>query len=143
MQTIFKYAHNMEIMEIMDKDVVEIAGTADSPRVILDRNQGTISFTGRSLPENPRAFYYPILNWLSSYSENPKSETHLTLNMDYFNTASSKMIMEVIEAVKKSEKSGSSLKVDWYYLEDDEEMLEAGQEFAELTDTVFNFISYE
>jgi len=133
----------MEAIEIIEKELVEIKGTADSPEVCLDRKQGILKFTGRSLPENPRAFYYPILNWLANYAENPTSETHLILNMDYFNTASSKMIMEIIDTVKNCQKSGSSLKIDWHYMEDDEEMLEAGQEFADITDTVFNFIPYD
>ncbi len=133
----------METMEIADKDVVEIKGTADTPEVILNRNEGVIQFNGRSLPENPKAFYQPIKSWLAVYSENPCPNTHLILNMDYFNTASSKMIMEVIDTIKVCEKSGSSLKIDWHYMEDDDEMMEAGQEFAEITETVFNFFSYE
>ena len=132
----------MDLTKIINTEKVEIPGTSDTPKVALDRNSGKFSFSGRSLPQNPKEFYNPILNWISAYSKQPQKETHLVFNMDYFNTASSKMILEVIEAVKLSESPESKLKIDWHYFEDDEEMYDTGKEFAEMTNAVFNYCAY-
>ena len=133
----------MELTEILEKERIEISGTSDSPKVVLDRKSGTFSFTGRSLPENPKEFYHPLLKWLSIYSKQPQKETHLIFSLDYFNTASSKMILDIIESAKQSESAGSTLTIDWHYLEDDEEMYDTGREFAEMTNCKFNYLVYD
>jgi len=132
----------MNLSEINNTEVVEISGTSDSPKVVFDYNSGKFSFSGRSLPQNPKEFYNPLLKWISAYSKQPHKETHLVFNMEYFNTASSKMILEVIEAFKQSENAASKLKIDWHYFEDDEEMYDTGKEFSEMTNTDFNYFAY-
>jgi hypothetical protein len=133
----------MEALLDIDNDVVEIQATIDSPGIVLNRQKGLIKFTGRSLPENPKEFYNPIMSWLSKYVEKPCDKTHVVLNMDYFNTASSKILLDVLETAKSIQKAGNSISIDWHYLEDDEDMLEVGQDFADIIETPFNFIPYD
>jgi hypothetical protein len=128
--------------EIYGKENVHMEGTNDTPEIELNKREGFIKFSGRSLPENPKNFYEPIKDWLNFYLENPPKTTHVVFAFDYFNTASSKMIMEIIDLVKNVEKKNSELTIDWHYQEDDEDMLEAGEDFAEVTMTTIYFHPY-
>jgi len=132
----------MDSNEILGKDNVIIEGTNETPEIILNKKEGIIKFSGRSLPENPKNFYDPVKHWLSGYGENPAKSTHVTFAFDYFNTASSKMIMEIIDLIKNVEKKNSTLTIDWHYQQDDEDMLEAGEDFAEVTMTTIYFHPY-
>jgi hypothetical protein len=119
-------------------DTININGTEDTPKIILDKSNGTFEISGRSLPEDAADFYNPVLNWLDSYSKDHNSSTNFILKLEYFNTASSKLILDLlskVEAIKGA-------KVMWYHFEDDEDMLEAGQEFAELVEIPFEFKTY-
>lgn len=132
----------MDLTEMLGKDSVLIEGTTETPEINLNAKNGEISFAGRSLPENPKIFYDPIKTWLAGYSENPAETTHVSFVFDYFNTASSKLIMEIIDIIRIVESKNGNLKIDWYYQEDDEDMMEAGEDFESVTGAQFNFISY-
>ena len=63
--------------------------------------------------------------------------------MDYFNTASSKMLLEIFEHFKAMFDAGNKVVIDWYYQEDDEDMQDAGEDYADIVEVPFNFISYQ
>ncbi len=132
----------MELANLQEKDVVNIKGTLETPQILLNKNDGTMKFAGRSLPENPKLFYAPFKNWLAVYVENPKPYTHVTFMFDYINTTSSKMVMELIDIFKKVEERNGRLIIDWYYQQDDEDMLESGEDFEQVTGSEFNYHSY-
>ena len=138
---------NQEAISVLeqepDKEFVFIKGTSETPEVKLDRIKGEIKFSGRSLPEDAKSFYKPIKNWLSLYIENPVKGTHAIFAYEYFNTASSKIILEMLDLLKLAELKDDQLKIEWHYLEDDDDMLEAGEDFAEIADLEFDFVSYK
>lgn len=51
--------------------------------------------------------------------------------MVYFNTSSSKAILDIIDILEKHHKQGGNIKLFWYYEEDDEDIQESGEEFVE------------
>lgn len=116
--------------------------TQSTPEVKLDKENGKMEFSGRSLPENVKEFYNPIIEWIDDYLKEPESSTRVIFNFEYFNTASSKMILDIIEKLSELN-NNSDLKVDWYYIEEDDDMLEAGEDYSDITEIPFNFISYE
>ena len=118
-----------------------IEGTKSTPNVILDKEKGIFQFIGNSLPENAMGFYHPIINWVTEYLTNPNPSTELTFKLAYFNTASSKIIYELIKQHVSLKNSPNAIKVNWYYSEEDEDMLEAGKDYQDLTKLHFEFIS--
>lgn len=120
-------------------EVLNYEGTEDTPKVVLDKANGHFEISGRSLPEDSAEFYQPILDWLSEYANSPNDETPFIFKLEYFNTASSKLILDVLSRLETID--GAS--VVWYYHEDDEDMFEAGEEFDDLVDDVeFSFETY-
>jgi hypothetical protein len=116
-------------------DALTLAETDETPAVVLDSKKGTFEITGRSIPLNAAEFYAPLIDWMQRYAQDPNPATHMTVRLEYFNTASAKQILDLLYALEKIK--GAS--VGWYFDEDDEDMEEAGQEFAELVRIPFEF----
>ena len=124
-------------------DVISIKGTPETPEVQLDNGRGVFEISGKSLPEDVKEFYNPLLKWFDEYAKSPNPQTVLKIKMDYFNTASSKMILELFEVVKKIHLAGNPTVIEWYYQEDDEDMQDAGQDYSDLVEMPFKLISYQ
>ena len=116
--------------------------TDETPGIKLDSEKNIFEFIGKSLPEDVATFYNPILDWLDEYSKNLNDTTEVVFKLDYFNTASSKMILDVLLKLEEFQESGKAVKGKWDYAEDDEDMEDAGNEYSEIVDVPFEFESY-
>jgi hypothetical protein len=116
-----------------------IQSTEDTPQVNFNASTGILEISGRSLPEDASGFYAPVMDWLKAYKTSPNSTSILVMKLEYFNTASSKIILDVFTTI---EKISNDRKVIWHYDKDDEDMLEAGQEFSEIVEVPFEYKSY-
>lgn len=123
-------------------EVIKIMGTDDTPNVILDAENDIFEISGRSLPEDVTAFYEPILNWLDEYSESANEKTVFSFKLVYFNTASSKLILDILMKLEEMYEDGKDVLVKWHYPEDDEDMEEAGEEYADIVDVPFEQVGY-
>ena len=119
-----------------------LEATDETPGVKLDAEKNIFEFNGKSLPEDVVTFYNPIMDWLDQYSERLNDVTEVEFRLDYFNTASSKMILDILLKLEEFQDSGKEVKVKWYFQEDDEDMEEAGEEYAEIVDVPFEYESY-
>lgn len=124
-------------------EVIKIQGTDDVPTVILDAENDIFEISGRSMPEDVASFYAPILEWLEEYAEDPNEKTVFDFKLQYFNTASSKLLLDVLMQLEEMHEEGKDVLVRWYYPEDDEDMEEAGEEYADIVEVPFEKISYE
>ena len=107
-------------------------GTRKTPRINFDCSSGIFEFSGRSIPENPIEFYKPILDWLDEYTQFPMALTILKVQLEYFNTSSSKCILDVFKKFEVLHKQGHKVVIEWYYEEDDEDMLESGEDYRSI-----------
>ena len=101
-----------------------IEGTINTPRINFDVENSVFEITGKSMPEDSVDFYMPIMDWVDEFAIRPVSKAKFKVKLLYFNTTSSKMILEII---KKIGNAGADVKIDWYYYEDDEDMEEVGE----------------
>jgi hypothetical protein len=122
---------------------LEIKAGLDTPKIDFDPITGDLHIEGKSFPPNVAEFYKPVLEWLEKYLQQPAAETKLHLKLEYFNTASSKIIMDMLYKLEEFSKKGGKVKVIWYYPEDDEDMQETGIEYSELLDIPFELVSYK
>ncbi len=116
-------------------EVLNLEGTADTPKIILDKEKNIFEISGRSLPEDSAEFYRPVIEWISRYAEQPNAMTEFMFKLDYFNTASSKLILDVLSNLEDIE----GMKILWCYPEGDEDLEEAGKEFSELVELPFEY----
>jgi hypothetical protein len=113
------------------------------PGVILDKDKGQMQITGKACPENLEEFYEPIFHWIDEYAENPNKETIFDVKLVYYNTASSKALLKILQKLENLRNKGYDVKVRWHYEKDDEELLIAGEDYAELIKIPFEFVPME
>ena len=117
-----------------------IEGTPKTPTVNFDSAHGIFEIKGRSIPENSVEFYKPLVDWLESYKETPLPKTVVNIRLEYFNTSSSKCILDVFKKLETIHKAKNEVEVNWYYEEDDEDMLEAGEDYESIIRVPFKMI---
>jgi hypothetical protein len=118
-----------------------IAKTDDTPEI--DFNPGTkeLKISGRSLPEDVTTFYAPVLEWLDELEESAIGELKFTVNLEYFNTASSKLILDILMKLEDIHSGGSnSIEIIWNFDKRDTDMEEAAEEYSELVEVPFQII---
>ena len=112
----------------------------NSPFIQLNAEKGVFKMEGRSIVEDPVVFYKPITEWFNGYMENPLSKTVLDVNLEYFNTSSSKCIYEIFRLLQQKSEEGT-VTIKWYFEEGDFDMEETGENYnAMLQGVNFEFI---
>ncbi len=124
-------------------EALKIELTQSTPRIYLDQKLSKFEIAGKSFPEESRSFYAPLFSWLEEYAKNPNDETLFEFNLEYFNSASSLIILEILNLLDEIFKNGNKVSISWNYLDIDEDMLEAGEEYSELVKVPFVFNSVE
>ena len=120
---------------------IKIEGTPKTPTVNFDSKVGRLELSGRSIPENSIEFYKPLLDWIESYGGTPQNKTEVDIKLEYFNTSSSKCILDVFKKLEGV--TGTEMIINWYYEEDDEDMLEAGEDYQAIINIPFKMIEVE
>ena len=123
-------------------DLLSIEATDETPKIILDPENNVFEFSGKSLPEDVLTFYGPVLDWLEGYGDSANKKTVFDFKLVYFNTASSKLILDILFKLEELHEAGADISIVWYYQEEDEDMEEAGEEYADLVDVPFELRSY-
>lgn len=121
-------------------EVINIKGTEDTPFVTLDKGANLFQISGRSLPEDVNLFYNPVLKWIDAYKDAPNTKTEFDFKLEYFNTASSKVILDILLKLEEIMEAGHAVVIRWHYHEDEEDMREAGEEYADIVEIPFEYI---
>ncbi len=125
----------------MALEPLKLEGSTDEPKIIFDKAMNKFEISGKSFPDDAGEFYLPVLDWVKRYSEQPNPQTDVLFKLGYYNTSSSKMILDMFYIFNTMYNKGNKITIKWYYVEDDEDMLEAGEEFADMIDIPFKFIT--
>jgi hypothetical protein len=120
-------------------ELVSLESTKKTPNVLLDPS-GRIRIGGRSIPEDASKFYDNILNWVLDYCHTPSDTTVVDIQLEYFNSGSAKFVMQILRELSELLAEGRELKVNWYYEEGDDDILERGEYYSSILDLEINFI---
>jgi len=123
-------------------DPIKIEGTPKTPTINFSAETGVLEIKGRSIPENAVEFYKPMVDWIGAYGDQAKPATQVNVQLEYFNTSSSKCILDVFKKLE-SINSKTSITINWHYEEDDEDMLEAGEDYQAIINIPFKMIEME
>ncbi len=123
-------------------EVLEIKATKSSPQIEFNASSHTLSIVGESYPENTAKFYAPVFNWIERYmGALDDQETIFNVELIYFNSSSSKALMDIFDILDDACKEGKKITLNWIYDEDNDAALEYGEEFAEdIEKLVFNLV---
>lgn len=126
--------------------------TRTTPLIHLDPDNGGLELSGISRPEDVRTFYYPVLEWISRFSDELEnsasrytSDNPLTLNLcfTYFNSSSAKFLFDILSSFNEIHLSGIPVQINWMYTEEDEDVYEAGKELSKMLEMPFEYIAVD
>lgn len=127
---------------------LKIAATDFTPEVDFNFDSCSFCLSGVSRPENVSDFYNQIIDWLSDLEDHFSkispagsglNKIWMEFRLTYFNSASSKLIIDILNHLKQFKTYGIDLEVSWYYDEGDEQMRDDGEELAEACDLEFYY----
>lgn len=125
---------------------IEIAGSKGVyfvPTVNFNKTTGKLKIEGESYLEDTRAFYLPLIKWVENYTKESKNPLTLDIDLSYYNTSSSKHILEILYILKDFQTNGGQVSVNWYYAEDDEDAEEEIEDFQIESGIEINLIAKE
>ena len=114
-----------------------IERTAKTPHVEFVASENKMTLKGRSIPENSIQFYDPLIAWTESFCATGTAQLEIHIKLEYFNTSSSKCLMDLL---KRVEACNCDSQVYWYYEEEDEDMQEAGEDYAAIIQLPFKLV---
>ncbi len=117
-------------------------GQKFTPTINFNGETGILSIEGQSYPEHAEEIFAPVLGWVQRYLDTPNRTIVLNFHLSYFNTATSRRfqdLLEILEAYAKEK--GGKVTINWYYREDDYDMLENGEDYIESIDLNINLVS--
>jgi hypothetical protein len=127
-----------------------ISPTTLTPEVSFSPEENIFFIKGNSSPEDVRAMYYPVIEWIKrlasslidgkSLSFSADNPLKLTIDLDYFNSSSAKFLFDIFNELKQLTPSGIPFMIEWYYDKEDLDMKEAGIDISLLLEMEFNYV---
>ncbi|MDD2563119.1 MAG: DUF1987 domain-containing protein [Salinivirgaceae bacterium] len=112
--------------------------THTTPEIYFDAKTGVFEIQGRSIPENAMKIYRPVMEWIEQYLVNPQPKTTINLRLSFFNTSTSKYLMEMLKKFEVVNRQGYPVEVFWYY--DDEDIRDIAEDYQALVDVPMKMI---
>jgi len=117
---------------------MKFKGDKDLPSLEFYEEMGILKLSGRSTSVGAiENFWKPLLEKLEKYLETPRN-MFLSINLEYFSTASAKAILDMFKLISKKLDNKKFI-IEWYW--DDEDILEAGEDYQTMIpEAEFKFI---
>ena len=112
---------------------LQIEGTTETLGIDLCASTGYMSFSGVSICSNAQAVYKGCLDWLREDAHAPAQQAHVLFTLKYYNTSTSKVILEILQILESILRAGGEVLVEWKFRTEDMDMEDAGAEFSENT----------
>jgi hypothetical protein len=122
-------------------EIIRIEKTNNTPSIYIDEANMLCRIEGSSYPEDAYEVYQHVLDWLSRVGDNINSELVVEFDYDFLNSISHKKVWQILHELKQFYKNGKSVKVVWYYDEADDDIMEAGEDLAELMNIPFELVA--
>ncbi|MFN7708088.1 MAG: DUF1987 domain-containing protein [Sphingobacteriia bacterium] len=117
-----------------------IEPTDKTPKVVFDAEKSIYVVEGRSIPEDSAGFYRKVYSWLDQYGTQLTHSMQVEMKLEYFNTSSSKCILDMFRRLEKLHEKTDSVQVVWYAEEEDEDLVEAGEDYSRLVKVPFEVV---
>ena len=129
--------------------IIKLDQTKFTPKVYINSEKRIFEISGLSLPENVENLYNPILEWLDEFQNelnsdylNNKQPLKFEMKLTYFNTISSRYVIEILKKFHSINQKGLPVEINWYADSEDTQHKETGKEFSEIVGIHMNFIEY-
>lgn len=109
-----------------------IPASPTTPEIDFRFDEHTLSMRGESYPENASAFYADIIDAVRTYLKTCEN-INITVNVSlgYFNSSSTTLLFSLFDALNMAAIADNHVTLNWYYDEEDETILEFGEELRD------------
>ncbi len=115
-----------------------------SPKVVFDKDNNEFCIIGKSLLEDSAKFYKPLQSWINEYVNNPNSKTEFIFELEYFNSSAARRIVNLIIKLEDILNKGENdVIVIWRHKENDEVMIDRGEEIKSIVRLPFDFVQID
>ncbi len=121
---------------------VFLSKTTETPSVRMDVSGAVVELEGNSYPENAFEFYQQIFDWIDEYFKSGSDRLRAVFRLNYFNTSSAKCMLNFMTLLQKYHGQDKMISVEWFYEEDDDDMLEIGKAFSVDFTMPFQLVSF-
>ena len=120
-------------MERLEREI-----TTYMPRVDFSP-EGKLEMEGRAIPEDANKFFNPLIDFVDQIDA---KEVVFDINLEYFNTAASKKLLELMKHLDANNKI-NTVRINWHFEEGDEDSIETAEIYEEsLFRTNFRYFEY-
>lgn len=120
---------------------LEVQKTISTPHMIINEETNYLLLSGESFPENIVNFYAPLTAWLEGYLATDFPSFTFDCHLVYFNSSTSKLLMNILGAMDEAAARGKDVTVNWHSSKENDVIIECGEEFGEdFTRMKFNII---
>jgi len=119
------------------------ATTPYYPKVSFEADSGICEIAGESYMEEAYKFYLPLINWIKQYTREEKRRIILVIKLMYFNTSTSKCLLDIFEVLKQYKDAGGKVEITWYYDSEDPDMIEEIKDFEREAELQFKIRKLE
>jgi hypothetical protein len=111
--------------------LLNIAATDRTPEIVLTSQPAKLIIKGESYPEDVSAFYGQVIQAVNSLVESPAGPFDVEIQLIYINSSSIKALFRIFEGFEDYRKKEQSVTIQWFADEDDDIMLELGEDFID------------
>jgi hypothetical protein len=119
---------------------ISIEGSFSTPSLVYDAANFELRIEGRIIPEDPEICFLPLHEWVDKFELSEQKEVTVTLLLFYYNTSSSKRLVELFKRLDELNNNGKAVTINWEYEEDDEDCLDDGADYKKMLNLPFNII---
>lgn len=114
---------------MIDLNITGERGTFFVPNVRFSAATGICDLDGESYLEDTFSFYKSLINWVKEYKATQKPIT-LNVGLTYFNTSSSKSILDLLQTLRQYADEGGDVTINWFIKDWDEDMQQEVEDFS-------------
>jgi len=105
---------------------LHILPTDNTPEFLFN-SDGIIKVKGRGLVGNNPEAVQSIMNWIDEYLKKPAETTYIIIALEYLNSLSTTILVSILRKLYRVVLNSGKLDIQWYYEEDDEDIIERGE----------------
>jgi hypothetical protein len=130
---------------------IHIKETPTTPEILLSPGENRFLIRGNSSPEDVRALYYPVIEWIKTFVDDAlegaykiftrENPIYFKIDLSYFNSSSAKFLYDILTELKRLIPAKIPVEVMWFYDEEDSDMKDAGADIAILAGMEFSYFA--
>ena len=113
----------------------------DSPSVHINGEVGLVRITGMAIAHRPDQEYEELEKTILDYCLHPCSISSINIQLTGISTNASKWLYHLLKEIEKNYNTNKQFVINWFYQENDDFMLEVGEDYQQIIDLPFYLIS--